>query len=105
VIICERFLSTGKSNAVILSEIADERAKQDIKHGDPFQKSYDRLISIIAEEFGEAAMANNDLTTVKGGPGYDVRRSILLADLKHELIQTAACCVQMIEVIVRREAG
>jgi NTP pyrophosphatase (non-canonical NTP hydrolase) len=78
------------SNAVILCEVADERAKQDAKHGDPFKKSLDRLMTIITEEVGEAATEVNDI--VSGAKSAT-------DDLRHELIQAAACCVQAIEVL------
>lgn len=66
----------------ILQRIVDERRRQDKKWGTKFSNSAERWLAILAEEFGEAAMAVVDRQ-------YD--------DLDKELIQVAAVCVKFLE--------
>ena len=79
----------------ILAEIQDERSRQDAKWG--VQNSHDfEWVSILAEEFGEAAQQANEANFTTGRYRGD------FSNLRYELVQVAAVAVAWIECIDRR---
>lgn len=66
----------------VLQQIIQERERQDRKWGTKFSNSAERWLAILAEEFGEVAMAV-------------VERDY--PQMKKELIETAAVCVKFLE--------
>ena len=76
-----------------LSEIAKERIRQDEKFG---EQNHHPLVwfSIIGEEFGEMCKAYNDYTLKDDDSNsWDA--------MQQEAVQTAACCVAMLECLDR----
>jgi NTP pyrophosphatase (non-canonical NTP hydrolase) len=78
----------------VLQKIADERGRQDEKFGDQIQKDLSKLFAILAEEFGEVS---KEVCEWLHGDATPER----LRKLEAELIQTAACCVVMLEYAER----
>ena len=58
-----------------------------------------RRVAIIAEEAGEAVKAALDLTR-PSNPDY----TLLRAELREEVVQTAAMCVKMLMMMEREDA-
>lgn len=77
----------------VLTDIALERCRQDIKWG-PQDHNQMIWLGILAEEFGEAAKECNEFYFRDTTEGR-------FQTLRHELIQTAAVCVAMIESLDR----
>ena len=80
-----------------LDQIQKERDRQDEKWG---EQNHHPLMwfSIIAEEFGELCRAFNEYSFDDNASHFD--------EMETEAIQTAACCVAMLECIDRlRERG
>jgi NTP pyrophosphatase (non-canonical NTP hydrolase) len=73
----------------IFSEIIAERKRQDAKHGKSRRLGDLKRLAILGEEFGEVAMAIND---------HDRE------NMREELIQVAACCVDWLEELDRCES-
>lgn len=73
----------------------EERRRQVAKRGEQNHNPF-RWMSTLAEEFGEAAKALNDL--IEGKPEASID------ELEYELIQTAAVSVAFVEAI-RRNKG
>ncbi len=102
----------------ILQEVAAERVRQDQKFG---EQNHEPLyfLSILGEEFGEvskevcelrvdenrldAAIASHQSNATISA-AY-ARKRKRLEDLRTELIQTAAVCVNMLESLDRNELG
>lgn len=87
--------------ARVLTEVLDERARQEAKWG---QQNHDlpRYFAILSEEVGEVAKA----IVEHEWPGDDLRRGLFLLEVRRELVQTAAVAVAMVERIDRQiEAG
>lgn len=70
---------------LFLAEIADERARQDAKWGSGRKLPNDVWLRILAEEFGEVAMALNDDEPVE--------------NLRAELTQVAATAIAWMECL------
>jgi NTP pyrophosphatase (non-canonical NTP hydrolase) len=80
----------------ILSEIANERVRQNAKWGEQNHSPIE-WIAILGEEYGEAAkeaLENH----------FKYPNNTGLANYRKELIQVAAVAVQMIECLDRTEA-
>lgn len=79
----------------ILTDIIAERTRQDLKWGE--QNHHPIFwISILGEEFGEAAQAANQATFPTDGDK-------IWTDYRNELVQTAAVAVGAIEALDRRK--
>ena len=79
----------------VLAEVRAERERQDAKWGE--QNCHDfEWVSILAEEFGEAAQAANEANFTSGNRRGD------WSHLRSELVQVAAVAVAWIECIDRR---
>lgn len=88
----------SQKQGAILDAILDERERQEtLIHAGKFKYSCDspqlthlRKLSVLAEEFGEAAKEVNDMAEY--GEEYQRRMK-----LRAELIQTAAVCIAWLE--------
>ena len=83
--------------ARVLHEVLDERERQEARWG---QQNHDlpRYFAILSEEVGEVAKAivEHEFTS------DDLRRGLFLLEVRHELVQTAAVAVAMVERIDRQ---
>jgi NTP pyrophosphatase (non-canonical NTP hydrolase) len=78
----------------VLKIVAEERVNQNEKWGE--QNHHPLLwFSIIGEEYGEMCHTFNEYTFDKD--------TAHLNDLKREAIHTAACCIALVECMVRQE--
>ncbi len=91
------------STLSVLVEVASERKRQDAKWGEPNQEVLHRL-GILAEEFGEVSKEVVDLVSYRGTPQVD-KEWQHAANLRQELVQTAAVAVANIEVLDRQYEG
>lgn len=86
----------------ILVDIFNERIRQDKKWG---EQNHDSPVwlTVIAEELGEAAKALLELRALES-PRVPHEALIIARweELKHEITQTAACCVAWLEYLDRR---
>lgn len=82
--------------------ILDERARQNDIWGRQ-RHAWPEWMSILSEEVGEAAREANQ--THWGNGASRGQRDEMLANLRRELVQTAAVCVQIIEHIDEELAG
>lgn len=91
----------------LVGHIVAERERQVELWGPQTDLSLSRLTNIITEEAGEIAMAVNDLlqetdTWAQTKPPVSQRTEALrqhFSNLETELIQTAACCLKMLEAL------
>lgn len=85
----------------ILSEITDERTKQDNKHGVAIERGYTltKWNAVLTEETGEAAREVNQVDEVY----TDHHKLDHVRKLRAELIQSAAVCVAWIESLDTHE--
>lgn len=91
------FLDATSDTAHVLEEVEIERVRQDSKWGK--QNCHDfEWVSILGEEFGEAAREANEANFVSG------KNRGNFAKLRAELIQVAAVAVAWVEAIDRRQS-
>ncbi len=84
----------------VLEEVLQERIKQDMKWGFPQPAMADlaHAMTILGEEYGEACKATVEYLAVKGRQSKgSAARSARWAEIRAELIQTAAVAVSIIE--------
>jgi len=94
--------------AGIFADIANQRAAQDKKWGNQDIRSLETHMTIIVEEVGEVANEVNNLREREELYGKSLPSEELATryhNMKVELIQVAACAVQMIEAVKAREAS
>lgn len=82
----------------IVEEILGERVRQDRKWGSQKNHGPERWVSILGEEFGEAACDANEHVAAKGN-----KKAELLLHFRKELIEVAAVAVAAVECIDRKK--
>lgn len=80
----------------VLEEVRNERFAQDQKWGTQDHEAA-KYLAILGEEFGEAAKEVVEMTFTNS----DEQRAKHAANLREELVQTAAVAVAMVEALDR----
>ena len=95
------FWTPNRAEMGALQEIIAERRRQDEKWGQQ-DHSVVEWVSILAEEFGEAARAGNHYYFMKQKESFDLDTlETWKKNYRQELIETAAVCIAAIENLDR----